>query len=248
MPGSQFAERGLLAQLSGSVIGQLNQTITAPAAATAAITVRGSTGSGNIDTTPAAGQYLLMGTPGSGATQNQVSNLDVVQVTSATGTSVIIPAQTIGKSRAVGDYIWIVGTTTGGASPGFIFNDTWYIGLTTQAVSGATQANVLSGEPTSTGGYARIAALNNAATFGAARDPDQRLGDPRVRLRGLDGQRRGPGKQLPQHADGSAQRLGHHNHRGQRHRSAGHPLPRRHRPGHRRAHRDRHGDGHFHAH
>ena len=168
MPGSQFAERGLLDQLFGSVIGQVNQTITAPAAATAAITVRGSAGSGNIDTTPAAGQYLLMGTPGSGATQNQVSNLDVVQVTSATGTSVIIPAQTIGKSRAVGDYIWIIGTTTGGASPGFIFNDTWYIGLTTQAVSGATQANVLSNEPTSQGGYTRIAALDNAANFGAA--------------------------------------------------------------------------------
>src|SRR5437870_447255 len=103
MAGSQFAERGLLDQLFGSVIGQCNQTITAPAAATASITVRGSAGSGNIDTTPSAGQYLLFGTPGSGATQNQLSNLDVVQVTSATGTAVVIPAQTIGKSRAVGD-------------------------------------------------------------------------------------------------------------------------------------------------
>jgi hypothetical protein len=34
-----------------------------------------------------------------------------------------------------------------------------------QAVSCATQANVLSGEPTSTGSYARIAILNNATNF-----------------------------------------------------------------------------------
>lgn len=45
---------------------------------------------------------------------------------------------------------------------------TWYIGLTTQAVSGATQANVLSGEPTSTGGYARIVVTNNTSNFPAS--------------------------------------------------------------------------------
>jgi hypothetical protein len=51
-----------------------------------------------------------------------------------------------------------------GPLPAWTLN-TLYIGLTTQAVSGATQANLLSGEPTSTGSYARIVVTNNATNF-----------------------------------------------------------------------------------
>lgn len=42
---------------------------------------------------------------------------------------------------------------------------TIYWGLSTQAVSGATQANVLSGEPSSTGGYGRASQTNNTTNF-----------------------------------------------------------------------------------
>jgi hypothetical protein len=45
---------------------------------------------------------------------------------------------------------------------------TVYFGLTQQAVSGATDALILSGEPTSTGSYARVAVTNNATNFPAA--------------------------------------------------------------------------------
>jgi hypothetical protein len=45
---------------------------------------------------------------------------------------------------------------------------TWYIGLSTQAVSGATQTNVLSGEPSATGSYARIVVTNNTSNFPAS--------------------------------------------------------------------------------
>jgi hypothetical protein len=45
---------------------------------------------------------------------------------------------------------------------------TIYFALTTQSVSGATDALLLAGEPSSTGSYARVATTNSAGNFPAA--------------------------------------------------------------------------------
>ncbi len=164
----QASERAVLDYLFGNLVGQVNQTISAPAATTTSITVRGSSGSGNMDITAASGQIFLLATPGSGSTQNQYTAVDIVQATAgSTGTSLAITSQTIGKSRAVGDMIFLIGSASTALSPTF-FTNTWYVGLTTQLTSGATQANITSGEPTSTGSYARVAVSNNVANFAAA--------------------------------------------------------------------------------
>lgn len=42
---------------------------------------------------------------------------------------------------------------------------TIYFGLTTQSVSGATDATLLSNEPSATGSYARVAVTNNSTNF-----------------------------------------------------------------------------------
>ena len=52
-------------------------------------------------------------------------------------------------------------------APAF-YDNTLYVGLSTQAVSGATQANILSGEPTTGGSYARVVLPNNLITWNAA--------------------------------------------------------------------------------
>ncbi len=167
MPFAQYDEKAILDAMFGNCVGQVNQTVTAPASAQTALTVRGSAGSGSMDVTQASGNVIVLGTPGSGATQNQYSAPDILTLSgSQTGTSLAFASQTIGKSRAVGDFIFQIGTTTA-PLPAF-WNNTLYIGLTTQAVSGATQANVLSNEPTSTGGYARIVVLNNVGNWPAA--------------------------------------------------------------------------------
>lgn len=235
----QLSERALLDALFGNVVGQVNQTITAPAAATTSITVRGSSGSGNMDITAVSGQVFVLATPGS---NNTYSNMDIVTATSgSTGTSLAITSQTIGKSRAVGDLIFLAGPNPGNSNQApHYFIGTWYVGLSTVGaqttiaagsdlatlpttpinvasttgfpasgnlliisetgwqnvaytggggggtqftgctggtgtidtgdvvLSAPTSATVLSNEPTSTGGYARVAVTNNAANFGAA--------------------------------------------------------------------------------
>ena len=162
----QYSEQALLNGIFGNLIGRVNGAITAPAAATTAVTVMGSNGSGSIDTPPASGAVLFLGTPGSGATQNQYSNADVLTATSgSTGTSLAIVSQTIGKSRAVGDMIFSLGSTS--APLPAMFNNTLYIGLSTAAYT-SSQATILSGEPTSTGSYGRIVVLNNRANWPTA--------------------------------------------------------------------------------
>lgn len=166
MPFAQYSEKATLDAMFGNCIGQWATAMTAPLAAQTTATTRGSAGSGNMDVTPAATSMIVVATPGSGATQNQYTNPDLLQLTGATATSVTFASQTIGKTRAVGDFIFQIGVTAA-PLPAY-WNNTLYIGATTQAVSGATQANVLSGEPTSTGGYARIAVLNNVGNWVAA--------------------------------------------------------------------------------
>lgn len=45
---------------------------------------------------------------------------------------------------------------------------TVFLGLSTQTVAGATDANILTGEPTATGSYGRVSITNNATNFPAA--------------------------------------------------------------------------------
>lgn len=166
MPYVQYSEQAILNSMFGNAYFQGSGTITAPAALTT-VSIRGTTGSGNADVTPVVNGMYFFGTPGSGATQNQYTNPDVLQCTgSPTATSLTITSQTVGKSRVPGDFAFYMGLTTA-PLPAWTLN-TLYIGLSVQAISGATAANVLTGEPTSTGSYARIAVVNNRTNFPAA--------------------------------------------------------------------------------
>ena len=166
MPFVQYSEQAILNGLFGNFTFQGNQTISAPAAATTSVTIRGTVGSGSADATPGQNSVWFFGTPGTGASINQYTNADVLTATSgSTGTSMAISSQTVGKSRAVGDSAFSLGTV--GAPLPAHFNNTYYIGLSTAAASVA-QATILAGEPTSTGSYARIVVLNNRANFPSA--------------------------------------------------------------------------------
>ena len=162
----QYSEQALLNGMFGNCSLQGNQTISAPAAAATSVTIRGTIGSGNADHTPASNEMIFFGTPGSGATQNDYTNPDVLTSTgSSTGTSLAIASQTIGKSRAIGDFGFTLGTIT--APLPAMFNNTLYIGLSTAAYT-TGQATILAAEPTSTGSYGRIVVLNNRANWPAA--------------------------------------------------------------------------------
>jgi hypothetical protein len=54
----------------------------------------------------------------------------------------------------------------GAAQSSWTGGATWYWGVSTQAAAGATDATILSGEPTSgTGGYGRVTYTNNGTNF-----------------------------------------------------------------------------------
>jgi hypothetical protein len=168
----QLTERSILDYILGNCIGCVRTAIAAAATAQTAINTGSvATGgvSGNMDTTPSANDVVFIATPGSGATQNQYTNPAAFQVSSSTATVMTIPSQSIGPARSIGDYIFKIGNT-GSLSMlgGCGLLNTVYVGLTTQLTSGATSANILSGEPTSTGSYARVAYLNSPTNFSAA--------------------------------------------------------------------------------
>lgn len=166
MPYAQYSEQAILNAMFGNLAGQVATTIAAAATAQTSIALRGSIGSGNADTTPGTGSMIWTGTPGSGSTQNAYTapHSFINSGGAPSGTAFPIASQSIGLAVTVGDFVFLGGGSAAGgtttAIPSWQLN-TLYIGLTTQAVSGATQTNVLSGEPTSTGSYARIAVLNN---------------------------------------------------------------------------------------
>lgn len=172
MPFVQYSEQALLNGLFGNCCGCVRTTIAAAATAQTAIATGSiATGgvSGNMDQTPNSTAFITTGKPGSGSTQNQYTNPHSFLLTSSAATTLGIASQSMGLVLTVGDFIFLAGSASAGGStvaagPLWMLN-TLYIGLTTQAVSGATQANVLSGEPTSTGSYARIALANNQVNF-----------------------------------------------------------------------------------
>jgi hypothetical protein len=248
MPLGTYAEPKFLDMLLGSCVAQCNSTIAAGTAATTTFNLRGSSGAGNADLTPAAGEIWLFVTPGSGATQNQYTNAELYLVTSGTTTSITFASRTTVTARAVGDFGFRLMTAT--AFLGAILENTVYVGLssvgattsiaagsdlatlptgtltvvstgvanggaaltnggsfttsgtllvdssnglqtvaytgvtattftgctlgtgtldtTSTVIQAPTQAQILAGEPTSAGSYARVATVNNPANFGAA--------------------------------------------------------------------------------
>lgn len=246
MPFSNFAEPKLLDMLLGSVVAQCNQAISAGTTAQTAITIRGSAGSGNADHTPVVGELWLIATPGTGGTINQMTNWDIFTVSGTpSATSLTFASRTVVAARAVGDYCFVLNTTTGPTANGnVLLNNTVYVGLSTSgatatiaagsdlgalpttpisitqtggtfpasgnviivsekgeqniaytgltgtnpnvtALTGCTggtgtidtgdqvylvptAATILTNEPTSTGGYARVAVLNNATNWSAS--------------------------------------------------------------------------------
>lgn len=168
---AQYTEQAILNAMFGNLGGQVGATIAAATTAVTSITTRGSIGSGNIDNTPATGSMIFTATPGSGTTVNTGTNPHAFLNSGGAPTATTFPiaSQSMGLALTIGDSLWLGGgsTNTGptnGAIPSWQLTDL-YIGLSTQAFAGATQANVLSGEPTSTGTYGRIVVLNNRASF-----------------------------------------------------------------------------------
>lgn len=168
-PYAQYSEQAILNSMFGNLAGCVRTTIAAAATAQTAIATGSSaTGgaSGNMDTTPASTGQIWTGHAGTGATQNQYTAPHAFLLTASTATSLTIASQSIGLAVTAGDFIFTMGAAAA-PLPAWTLN-TVYIGLTTQAVSGATQANILTGEPTATGSYARIALFNTAANWPSA--------------------------------------------------------------------------------
>jgi hypothetical protein len=170
MPYAQYSEQAILSAMFGNCCGAVRTTINAASTAQTTIntgSLANAGASGNMDQTPANTAMIWTGKAGSGTTINQYTNPHAFLLTAAAATSLTIASQSIGLAITAGDFIFLGGgSAASGATtsiPSWQLNQL-FIGLTTQAVSGATQANVLSGEPTSTGGYARIGAATTTPT------------------------------------------------------------------------------------
>lgn len=129
MPLGTYTEPKLLDQIFGAAECQCNSTISANTATQTTFNLRGTVGSGNADVTPSANEYWLFYTPGSGATQNQMSNVDVFLATSGTATSITFASRTVVAARAVGDFGFRIGTTT--TFLRYLLENTLYVGLST---------------------------------------------------------------------------------------------------------------------
>lgn len=139
------------------------------AAATAQTTINtGSTAtggvSGNMDTTPASGSIVLVMTPGSGATQNQYSKVAAFVVTSSTATAMTIASQSVGLGLSVGDFIFLVGTTSTLGPP--LFENTLYCGLSTAEYSTTIAAGSNGVTMPISGGVLNVASTTGFPTSG----------------------------------------------------------------------------------
>jgi hypothetical protein len=163
MAYAQYTEQAILAGMFGNCAGMVRTTITAGSTAQTAIntgSLANGGASGNMDQTPNTTAIIATGHPGSGSTINQYTAPQFFKLTNSGATSLTIASQTVATAVTLGDAIFLGGSSSAGGAtstfPAFGMAQQLYIGLSTQAFSGATQANVLAGEPTSTGGYDRI--------------------------------------------------------------------------------------------
>jgi hypothetical protein len=172
----QYEGIGLMNQIFGPAIACVRTTIGALTATTTNInigSVATAGASGNADTTPPSNSLILIAHPGSGTTQNLYTTVSAFAVTSSTATAITIPTCTTPYALTAGDFIFLLGINTAtavGVAPSIpIYLNTLYIGLSTQAWSSTvTDALLLAGEPTASGTYARIAALNSGGSGGVA--------------------------------------------------------------------------------
>jgi hypothetical protein len=171
MPFAQYSEQAILAGMFGNCCGCVRTAISAAATAQTAINTGSiSTGgvSGNMDQTPNTTAMVWIGTPGTGATQNQYTAPATFKLTGSAATSLTMASQSVGLARSVGDFIFLGGGSSAGgtttACPCWQLN-TIYIGLSTTNSSGGTQSSILANEPSSTGSYARIAVVNNQVNW-----------------------------------------------------------------------------------
>ena len=172
MPFTQYSEQAILAGLFGNLAGMVRTQINAAATAQTTINTGASANggaSGSMDQTPNTTAFIWIGTPGSAGTINTYTAPHAFLLTNSAATSLTIASQSIGLQISVADCIFLAGSSSAGGSivndgPSACFNSL-YLGLTTQAVSGATQANILSNEPSSTGGYARVKLFNTQANM-----------------------------------------------------------------------------------
>ena len=171
MPFVQYSEQAILAGIFGNCCGCVRTTISAAATAQTAIntgSIATSGVSGNMDQTPNTTATIWTGKPGTSSTQNEYTNPHSFLLTNSAATSLTIASQSIGLAVTVGDFIFTQGSSSAGgattnAGPEWHLN-TLYLGLSTAAGS-ASQSSLLSGEPSSTGSYARIVIPNNQASF-----------------------------------------------------------------------------------
>lgn len=172
----QYAGEGLLAMAFGPAIACVRTAISIGGAATTINIGSVATGgaSGNADTTPPSNSLVVIVHPGSSTTQNLPQAISAFTITSSTATAMTLPASTVAScALSVGDFVFLLGintATTVTTAPSIpIFLNTLYIGLSTQAWSTTvTDAQLLAGEPTSSGNYSRVAQLNSGGAGGVA--------------------------------------------------------------------------------
>jgi hypothetical protein len=170
----QYQGIGTLAMIFGPAVACVRTTISALTASTVTINIGSvATGgvSGNADTTPPNNSIILIAHPsGSGVSQNLYTTVSAFAITSSTATAITIPTCTNPYAITVGDFIFLLGintATTVTTPPQIpILLSHLYIGLSTQAWSSTvTDAQLLTGEPTSAGNYSRIDCLNSSTNW-----------------------------------------------------------------------------------
>lgn len=173
MAYAQYTEQAILAGMFGNCAGMVRTTIAAAATAQTSIAtgaLANGGASGNMDQTPNSTANIWIGTPGTTPNFNTYTAPHAFVLTAATATTMTIASQSIGLAITAGDAIFLGGSASaGGATAGVIpsmsMYQRLYIGLSTQAFSGATGANVLAGEPAASNGYARIGAGTSTPTI-----------------------------------------------------------------------------------
>jgi hypothetical protein len=175
MAYAQYTEQAILAGMFGNAVGAVRTTIAAGATSqvvvnTGALTNGGA--SGAMDQTPQGTAWVVTGHPGTVNAINTFTAVQAIKLTSSTTNILTMASQTVATAITVGDAIFVFGsnnaggaTTAGQGGPSLGMAQQLYIGLSTQAFGTATQANVLTGEPTDgTGTYHRIGWTSSTPT------------------------------------------------------------------------------------
>jgi hypothetical protein len=161
---AQYTEQAILNGMLGNCVGMVRTTIAAGATAQTSLntgSLANAGASGNMDQTPSSTGWVFTGHPQASPNQNQYTAIQALKLTASAATSLTFASQAIATAITSADAIFVSGGSAAGGASGnniisLALNQQLYIGLSTQAFAGATQSNVLSGEPTATGSYDRI--------------------------------------------------------------------------------------------